>query len=675
MKRKYFQNIDFHTWLFILAILVYLLTRLLYLPRFPIFFFTDEAIQTMAAEDLIRNGMRSPNGVLFPTYFKNGGQYNLSLSVYLQVLPTLLLPRSVWITRGVAALATLIAAVSLGLILREFFKVKFYWLGPLLLSIIPTWFLHSRTAFETTLMASMYAGFLYFYLCYRNKNPHYLYLALLFGGFTFYAYSPGQIIIVTTGLLLLFSDLSYHWQHRKIALLGFFTLILLAAPYIRFRIEEPVAMAQHLSILKSYWVENTPLLEKFQQFFKVYLQGLNPRYYFLYNDLELIRHQVQDRAAIPLFTFPFFIIGFLKLMKQIKSPASRVLLAALLAAPTGAALVSLTITRILVIIVPLTIIIAIGFEQAVIWLSRLLKNKLIPAMVLIIVLTIFSFSLLVQSVRDGPTWFDNYGLYGLQYGGQTLFDEIIEFQAGNPNKRLVMSPSWANGTDVIIRFFLGDSNPIEVGTIEAYTINYLPLDKDTVFIMIPEEYDWMKTTGKFKDIEVLKTIPYPNGKPGFYFVSLAYVDNIESIFDEEIAQRRQLREKNIEIFDQQVLVQYPLLDINEIDQVFDGDTNTLVRTFEANPLIINLKFDNPVQVSALTAYVGGARTRLSVKLKLADSGQDKIFSNEVAESNVVRPVTFNFEQAFEINELTLEVLNVNDGEFAHVHLWEVSILP
>ena len=128
MKRKYFQNIDFHTWLFILAILVYLLTRLLYLPRFPIFFFTDDAIQTMAAEDLIRNGMRSPNGVLFPTYFKNGGQYNLSLSVYLQVLPTLLLPRSVWITRGVAALATFIAGVCLGLILREFFKVKFYWL-------------------------------------------------------------------------------------------------------------------------------------------------------------------------------------------------------------------------------------------------------------------------------------------------------------------------------------------------------------------------------------------------------------------------------------------------------------------------------------------------------------------------------------------------------------------
>lgn len=658
-----------------IAILIYLLTRLLYLPNFPIFFFTDEAIQTMAAEDLIRSGMRSPNGVLFPTYFENGGQYNLSLSVYLQVLPTLLFPRSVWITRGVAALATLIAAVSLGLILREFFKVKFYWLGPLLLSIIPTWFLHSRTAFETTLMASMYAGFLYFYLSYRNKHPHHLYLALFMGAMTFYSYSPGQIIIVSTGLILLFSDLPYHWQQRKVTLVGLLILILLALPYIWFRFQEPVALARHLAILKSYWTDNIPFITKIQNYFKVYIQGLSPLYYFDFNSHDLIRHQMKDMAYIPLFSFPFFVVGLIHHLRNVKSSSSRTMLAALLTAPTGAALVSLTITRILVIVIPITLIIANGFNLTLVWLSRKFKKSQIPAIVLFIGLVFFSFSLVHQSVNYGPTWFDDYGLYGLQYGGQTLFDEIKEFQNANPNKRLVMSPSWANGADVIIRYFLGDPVPLEIGTIEAYAINYLPLDKKTVFIMIPEEYNWMKTTAKFKDIEVLKTIPYPNGKPGFYFVSLAYVDHIESIFSEEIGQRRQLKEKTLELLDQNVLVQYPLLDINGIEQIFDGDINTLVRTFEANPFIINLKFDDPIQISGLTAYIGGGKTRLTVKLKPADQPQDITFSNEVEESNVVRPVTLNFEQVYEVNELSLEVLNVNDGEIAHVHLWEVSILP
>ncbi len=74
------------TWLFILALAIYLLTRLIRLPDFPIYFFTDEAIQTQQAADLMANGFRNAEGTLLPTYFENGGQCNLSLSVYVQVL-------------------------------------------------------------------------------------------------------------------------------------------------------------------------------------------------------------------------------------------------------------------------------------------------------------------------------------------------------------------------------------------------------------------------------------------------------------------------------------------------------------------------------------------------------------------------------------------------------------
>ena len=49
----------------------------------------NEAVQTMSAVDLIARGMRDSLGRLFPVYFENGGQYNLSLSVYLQLLPAL----------------------------------------------------------------------------------------------------------------------------------------------------------------------------------------------------------------------------------------------------------------------------------------------------------------------------------------------------------------------------------------------------------------------------------------------------------------------------------------------------------------------------------------------------------------------------------------------------------
>jgi hypothetical protein len=108
----------------------------------------------------------------------------------------------------------------------------------------------------------------------------------------------------------------------------------------------------------------------------------------------------------------------------------------------------------------------------------------------------------------------------MQWGGETRFDEIKRFMQAHPKKEIHLSPSWANGTDVIARFFLEDPLPIQLGTIEPYTLYQMPLNEDIVFVMTPEEYSWMLTTNKFADVEVLQCLPYPNGKCGFYFVTL-----------------------------------------------------------------------------------------------------------------------------------------------------------
>ena len=63
---------DLGTWLFILAVAIYLITRLIGLTQFPIYFFTDEAIQSQSMIDLIHNDYRDSTGVWFPTYFRNG---------------------------------------------------------------------------------------------------------------------------------------------------------------------------------------------------------------------------------------------------------------------------------------------------------------------------------------------------------------------------------------------------------------------------------------------------------------------------------------------------------------------------------------------------------------------------------------------------------------------------
>jgi hypothetical protein len=73
--------------LFLAAVAVCAVTRPVALEGFPIYFFTDEAANTVMAAEFVQNGLRDSSGELFPTYFANSEKLSLSLSVYAQVIP------------------------------------------------------------------------------------------------------------------------------------------------------------------------------------------------------------------------------------------------------------------------------------------------------------------------------------------------------------------------------------------------------------------------------------------------------------------------------------------------------------------------------------------------------------------------------------------------------------
>ena len=671
-QRSKLRDWGAENWLFAAGLALYLLTRFIQLDKFPIFFFTDEAVQTISAVDLIARGFRDTAGRLFPVYFENGGQYNLSLSVYLQLLPALL-PRSVWLTRGVCALVTLVFPLSVGLALRDYFRARAWWLAPVFIAAVPAWFLHSRTAFETSLGASMFSLFLYFYLHYRLKNRKILPLAIFFGALAFYAYSPLQLVVVLTGAALLFADWRYHWQDKRILLAGLLTLVLAALPYALFRLNHPEALARHLTQLRSYWISEAALPVKAGAFLRNYLRGLDPRYWFFPNDTDLIRHQMKGMGHFPLLSLPLVLLGLVESARGLREPAKKTVFIALLAAPSGAALVGPAITRLLVMIVPLSYMALIGMER-VFTLPRpeTRLRKLLPALFWASWAAL-SGLMTYDALKNGPTWFENYGMYGLQWGGQTLFDAIKTYARENPDKEIILSPNWANGTDVIARYFLGDPLPISVGNIAPYTLYQLPLDKNKVFVMTPEEVAWLPETGKFSDVEVLRVLPYPNGKPGFTFISLRYVDGIAEVFAAEQAERRQPKSAVLELFGQQVRAEYSPLDINAIYQAFDGDPNTLIRSFEANPLVISLEFPQALTLSRVTALVGNAASRLEVELSPEGGGETIRLRVETTGFEKVSPLSLEFGRALRITALRVSLLNVNDGDIAHVHLWELIL--
>ncbi|MBG0770613.1 MAG: glycosyltransferase family 39 protein [Anaerolineaceae bacterium] len=681
-------------WLFLLGLAVYLLTRLIGLADFPIYFFTDEAIQTQQAADLVTRGFRGGNGAFLPTYFENGGQFNLGLSVYAQVIPTLIFGKQVAVTRGTAVLLTLIAAVSLGFTLKEAFKSRVWWLGPLLLAVVPAWFLHSRTAFETTLMASLYAAFLYFYLRYRNDHPKALYPALIAGALAFYSYSPGQVIVVVTGLMLLAADARYHWQHRKTALKGLALLALLALPYLRFTVTQGGAQFQHLSLLNSYWVKPLPLWEKIGMYIIRYFKGLNPFYWFwsnpslferLWPDLalptwlfsartDLVRHTMFGYGHLFWVTFPFWLAGLIRCIRRFQDPAHRTLILAALAAPSGAALVDWGITRGLVFIIPATLMTALGVEMAVNWVkARWPKlNQTMISLVLFAVLAGFSFGMLADALTNGATWYDNYGLDGIQYGARQVFPRAAEIAQTDPDTTVYVSSTWANGSDVLLRYFADGIPNLQMGNINAWALDYRPLDNTMLFVMTEDDLDFIHTCGKFTDITIEETLSYPDGSLGFAFVRLTYVPEILEILADEREARQALVTSELLLNGQQVTVANSVLDMNEIGHAFDGDPTTLIRTLEANPLKIVLSFPEPTSLQSATLLIGGPPTRITV-IALLEGEELAALSEEVGQAPVTREVNLTFADELTVDEIRIEVLSVNDGDVSHVHLWEVTL--
>ena len=169
------------TVLFIGVALVFLITRLIALDRWPIYFFTDEAVNAVRASELLSHGLRDNAGIFLPTYFENEFYLSLSTSVYAQVIPVALFGFSVFVTRATVVVISLSGTLAVGLILRDILKLRFWWIGPLLLCITPAWFLHTRTAFENPIWVACYAWFVYFYLCYRTRQPRHLITAIVFG--------------------------------------------------------------------------------------------------------------------------------------------------------------------------------------------------------------------------------------------------------------------------------------------------------------------------------------------------------------------------------------------------------------------------------------------------------------------------------------------------------------
>lgn len=668
------QAVSLNTVLFALALLVYAATHLIRLGDFPIYFFSDEAIHAVLANDLIHNGFRGPEGALLPTYFKNYQVWNLSLSVYIHALTVALFGKSIFVTRATSAVVSLLGVAAVGLILKYIFENRFWWAGVLIMTVTPAWFLHSRTAFETVMMVSFYAVFLLLYLLYRCRSPRYLFPAVVFGAATFYAYANGQAVMAVTAVLFFVSDFRYHLRNWRTVLAGLGLAVLLAVPYLRFRADHPTEISHHLRILGSYWLKDIPATEKLVHFVKTYLAGLNPKYWFFPNDKDLVRHRWGGHFGhLMPETLPLFLLGLAVCLRHARSSPHRAVILAGLATPFGAATVDIGITRVLAFVVPATILITLGLAELLDELTSRVSFKVV-ALGCFALLAVTSFWMLRSALVHGPAWYRNYGLYGMQYGVKQLFEIIPEYLERNSQTQVMLSPTWANGTDIFPRFFLDGEPRLKTLNVDAFMDRKRPLNHNMVFIMTALEYQKAKESDKFKSIEVERVLPYPDGTPGFYFARLAYADNVDAIFAREQASRRQPVEARVEIAGQQVQVRHPPLDMGRVVDMFDGDWYTLGRVMEANPALIELTFPQPRSVAGVAGDFGSMEFAWTIEVYAPGTEEPVVYTETYRKTPPDPHAEVTFERGPEqVSKIRIEIRDLRAGGSAKIHIRELTL--
>jgi hypothetical protein len=227
-----------------------------------------------------------------------------------------------------------------------------------------------------------------------------------------------------------------------------------------------------------------------------------------------------------------------------------------------------------------------------------------------------------------------------------------------------------------VPFFLDEQqiNRVDMLTVDPYMLSRQELDESQLFVMLADEYQRAQASQKFVMQPPERIMTYPDGQPGFLFVRMHYADNVDTIFEAERQARAVLREAKVTLDGQQILVRHSLLDIGAVSSVFDGDDYTLMRGMEANPLIVELEFPSPRNISS----VGLTMAALDFGVKVIATSTDSAAPREATMEYRNMPVDPHVDILLPggsqpVSKLRIEITSLTDGELAHIHVREIGL--
>jgi 4-amino-4-deoxy-L-arabinose transferase-like glycosyltransferase len=663
--------------MFSMVLLLYLVSRVWGIDRFPIFFYSDEANNVLFGEEVFEQGFRGRDKELFPVYFEwDRNRWAPVLPVYIHATTSLIFGKSIFVARATAAIFSLIGVITISWLVKRFFAARFWWASALLMLSIPAWFLYTRTAFETVIATVFYACTILFYLLYRYKSPKFLYSTLLAAAGAFYSYANLQIVSLLLLTLLIATDIPYHLKHRHYWTRAFILILVLAIPFIRYRIDHPTAIQDHLTAIQSYWTKPSPITEKLLLYGKNYIRGLSPTYWFAVDNGEtniLPNQHIPGMGNLSAVMLPLMVIGIAVSLRKLKSPAHRAVLLSALVVPAGAAMDSIEIPRVLAFVVPSTILATLGLE----WISDKLRKIPYAAKSAIVVITLSLLGVVMfrDSLVNGPTWYPDYGLNGMQYGVKQVFAEAIpRLLQDNPEAKIIMTTTWANRTHLYPQFFLSEDQQKRVifGNVKDFMVEKRELDDKMIIGMTPPEFTQARFSPVLEDIDIVSLLYNPTTEPAFYFARISYIENVDEIFLVEQIERQKPVETTIEVGGQTFQVLHSRLNEGIAQNMFDGSFTSFVRGESANPFTLEIRFPETILLNGIKMTVGtmGDFT-VTARLISSDSEPEREYTQRYIGLQPDPTVELQFHEEKEpTSRLIIEVRNNALGVVAQTHIRE-----
>jgi hypothetical protein len=659
--------------LFVIGCGLYALTRFIRLPDFPIYFASDEATTALRGLDLVRDGGFDYDHYFLPPFFLNDGRYSLGTIVYLQILPLLMLGKSVWVVRGVSALISFLGVIWFSLILRDTFKLKLWWAGAFLIGVIPAWFLFSRTAYAAAEMTALYVGALYYYLRYRSDKPLYLYASVVLAMMAFGAYQPGEVFVVLSVLAFGLFDIRIHIRNWKVALPAVGLLFLLALPianFYRVHLDSYTGMLQNFN---SFLSQDLPVTQKAALLTGNYFKGLSPFYWFSPFIKEEPYYQMKGYSHIPFILVPLAIWGVVRLIKKRSKIEILTVAIPFFAAPVAAALIGIQVTRVLMEIIPYAFLIMLGLEAGADFLENHRVRRSWITLGIVVVFSFGQISLLYDSLTRGPLWWNDYGISGIQWGSNQVFKEALNYSAEHPDTTIYISGGWTFKADGLLLFFVPKDSPVFMGSPDQMP-DQIASGEDLTFVVLPEEFTNLQNSGDYLPIQVEKTIPCPDGSPCFRFIKLAFSPQREQNQQARILAESQPVTTTVQWNGKTVDVTHAPLSDGKITNLLDTDMDSFIRSRNVNPLWMEFTFPAAIPLTGVQVRVGSEPIQVVVTVNGDNPSTKQIFTQDAGPSSDLRDVVVDFSGTQEVKTIQIDVKNKLSDQNGMVHVWQLDFL-